>query len=177
MLEVMNELDEVWAEKLNEAAAKARASGRADVAEYLRLKATNDMIRQTSVNWLLGSLLEIADEEKRGGSRIVVETENPYRFAYRNAHLIGSLVSFRQGVRCLTVETGWTRTPADGFMRGGALAAARISHFGISKHNAELVLVLEEDTPNWFSVDQAGKRVPFDSRNLNHHFRIFLDTI
>ena len=177
MLEVMNELDEVWAEKLSEAAAKARASGRADVAEYLALKATNDMIRQTSVNWLLGSLLEIANQENRNDSRIIVETENPHRFAFRNAHLVGSLVSFRQGVRCLTVETGWTRTPADGFMRGGALAAARVSHFGISKHNAELVLVLEKDTPNWFSVDRAGKREQFDSRNLNHHFRIFLDTI
>jgi hypothetical protein len=177
MLKVMNELNQVWAEKLSEAAAKARASGRADVAEYLALKATNDMIRQTSVNWLLGSLLEIADEENRNSSRIIIETENPYRFAFRSAHLVGSLVSLRQGVRCLTVETGWTRTPADGFMRGGALAAARVSHFGISKHNAELVLVLEEDTPNWFSVDKAGKRKPFDSRNLNHHFRIFLDTI
>jgi len=177
MLKVMNELDEVWAEKLSEAAAKARASGRADVAGYLALKATNDMIRQTSVNWLLESLLEIVNRANHDGSRITIETENPYRFAFRNANLVGSSLSFRQGVRCLTLESGWTRTPADGFMRGGALAAARISHFGISKHNAELVLVLEKNTPNWFSVDKEGKREPFDSRNLNHHFRIFLDTI
>jgi len=174
MLKVMIELDEVWAEKLSEAAAKAHAAGRADVAEYLALKATNDMIRQTSANWLLESLLEIVNESNQGGARITIETENPYRFAFRNSHLVGSLLSFRQGVRCLTVETGWTRTPADGFMRGGALAAARISHFGISKHNAELVLILEKNVPSWFSVEKTGKRELFDAKNLQRHFQVFV---
>ena len=174
MLELMNELDEVWARKLSEARLKAQTSGSVDVAEYLALKATNDMIRQTSVNWLSESLLEIVNQSNQGGSRITIETENPYRFAFRNAHLVGSLISFRQGVRCLTVETGWTRTPADGFMRGGALAAARILHFGISKHNAELVLVLEKNTPSWFSVDIAGKRELFDAKNLQRHFQVFI---
>ena len=177
MLKVMNELDEFWAEKLSEAAAKARAAGRADVVEYLSLKASNDMLRQTSANWLFESFIEIANRTDHGGSSIKIETENPYRFSFRNAHLVGSLLSFRQGVRCLSVEAGWTRAPADGFMRGGALAAARITHFGISKHNAELVLVLDNDTPNWFSVNKEGRREPFDSRNLNHHFKIFLDTL
>jgi len=177
MLKAMNELDEVWAEKLSKATAKARAAGRADVAEYLSLKASNDMLRQTSANWLFESLTEIANRANDNGLRIIVETENPHRFSFRNAQMVGSLLSFRHGVRCLSVEAGWTRTPADGFMRGGALAAARITHFGISKHNAELVLVLEKDTPNWFSVDKDGRREPFDSRNLNHHFKIFLDTI
>ena len=177
MLKAMNELEEVWAETLNAALAKAQASGNRDVAEYLVLKASNDMIRQTSANWLFESLLEIANESNQNGARVTIETQNPYRFAFRNAHLIGSMLSFRQGVRCLTIEAGWTRTPADGFMRGGALAAARVTHFGMSKHNAELVLALEKDTPNWFSVDKTGRREMFDSRNLNHHFRIFLDTI
>lgn len=177
MLEVMNELDQFWAEKLGEAAAEARLSGRADVAEYLTLKATNDMIRQTSANWLFESSLEIANRASQSGSPIEIETESPHRFSFRNAQMVGSLLSFRQGVRCLTLEAGWTRTPADGFMRGGALAAARVLHFGISKHNAELILVLEKKLPNWFSVDQEGKRTPFDSRNLNHHFQVFLATI
>jgi hypothetical protein len=77
----------------------------------------------------------------------------------------------------LSVEAGWTRTPADGFMRGGALACALITHFGISKANDELILVRNENVPSWFSVAQDGKRSLFDSKNLQHHFRVFLGTV
>ncbi len=176
MLEVMNELNEVWAETLNAALTKAQASGNRDVAEYLALKAMNDMIRQTSVKWLFDSLLEIASFENRNGAGITTENKNSHQFAFKNANLVGSSLSFRQGVRCLSIEAGWTRTPADGFMRGGALAVARISHFGLSKHNIELLLISENNSPSWFSIDENGKRSLFDSRNLNHHFQVFLGT-
>jgi len=174
MLETMNELDEVWARKLSEAQIKAQAEGRGDVAEYLALKALNDSIRQTSVKWLFDSIVEIASFENRNGSSVAIENENSHQFAFGNANLVGARLNLSQGVRCLSIEAGWTRTPADGFMRGGALAAARILHFGISKHNAELLLVSEKNMPSWFSVDKEGKREIFDSRHLNEHFRIFL---
>ena len=171
----MNELEQVWTQKLSEARVKAQNSGRTDVAEYLTLRATNDMIRQTSVEWLLNSLLEIAAEANRNGANVAIETENAHRFQFGNAHLAGSLCRLRQGVRCLTVEAGWTRAPADGFMRGGALAVARIAHFGISKHNAELFLVQSNNLPNWFSVAKDGKRDLFNAKNLQGHFRVFTD--
>lgn len=174
MLEQMNELDEVWARMLGEARAKAQVSGSRDVAEYLALKATNDMLRQTSVNWLLDSTIEIASYANRNGANITIETEHPHRFAAGNADLAGSLARLRQGVRCLVLEAGWTRTPADGFMRGGALAVARISHFGLSKHNADLLLIRADDTPNWVSVDKEGKRELFNAVELRRHFQIFL---
>jgi len=173
----MNELDEVWTQMTNKALEKARADGRGDVAEYLELKTTNDTIRAASVKWLLDATLEIASFANRNDAAITIENENPHQFSFGNANLVGSLVRFRQGVRCLTIEAGWTRTPNDGFMRGGALAGARISHFGISKHNAELLLVQSNDLPSWFSVDTDGKRTLFDSNNLQQHFRIFLDAI
>lgn len=170
----MNELDEVWTQKINEALTRARADGRGDVAEYLALKAANDAIRAASVKWLLDSMLEIASFANRNGASITIENENPHQFAFKNANLVGSLARFRQSVRCLSVEAGWTRAPADGFMRGGALACARISHFGISRHNAELLLIKSNDFPNWFSVDENEKRSLFDARHLNQHFRVFL---
>ncbi len=173
----MNELDEVWTQMTNKALEKARADGRGDVAEYLELKTTNDTIRAASVKWLLDATLEIASFANQNDARITIENENPHQFSFGNANLAGSLIRFRQGVRCLTIEAGWTRTPNDGFMRGGALAGARISHFGISKHNAELLLVQSNDLPSWFSVDTDGKRTLFDSNNLQQHFRIFLDAI
>ena len=177
MLETMNELDEVWSQKIQKAIAEAANAGRSDVADYLALRAANDALRQTSVKWLFDSLLEIAAFSNRGGTNITIETENPHRFAFKNSILVGAFARLRQGVRCLTVEAGWTRTPADGFMRGGALAIGRVSHFGMSKYNAELFLVLENDSPAWFAADKDEKRSRFDSRNLNEHFQVFLGNI
>jgi hypothetical protein len=173
----MIELDEVWTQMLGEAIEKARASGQGDVAEYLALKANNDAIRAASVKWLLDSMLEIASLANRTGASVTIENENPHRFAMKNANLVGSLLNLRQGVRCLTVEAGWTRTPADGFMRGGALACAKISHFGISRYNAELLLLKSNDFASWFSVDENGKKDSFDSRHLNRHFQVFLGEV
>ena len=96
----MQELNEVWAGMLENALAKAEAEGRRDVADYLTLKAMNDAIRQASVQWLFGLLLEIAGNN----SQITIENENPHRFDFANSSLVGSLLSFRRGVRCLTVE-------------------------------------------------------------------------
>lgn len=172
---MMNELNEFWANSIDEAINKARAEGRTDVADYLALKATNDEIRAASSRWLFGSLLEIAHEAIRRGLNIKIENENPYRFEMNKATMVGSLLEFKFGIRRLTAEAGWTRTPQDGFMRGGALAFARLVHFGQAKHNAELILIRSKDSaPQWFAVDRAGHQTAFDSNNLREHFRIFL---
>jgi len=169
----MDELDEIWAHKLNEAINKARNEGRGDVAEYLALKAGNDALRTTGVKWLFDALLEIASFANRNNSSITIEKENPHRFAFGNSSLVGALLRLRRGVRCLTLEAGWTRTPTDGFMRGGALACARLTHFGIGKHNTELLLIHSNGLLNWISVDKNGRREVFDSRHFQKHFQIF----
>jgi hypothetical protein len=169
----MNELDEVWTQMMNQAIANAREAGRHDVAEYLTLKATNDFIRSTSVKWLFDSMLEIAAQYNRNRSSIKIENEDSHNFAFNRANMVGSRLMLRQGVRCLSIEAGWTRTPADGFMRGGALAAARIAHFGISNANEDLILLRENDLPQWFAIDKHERKTIFDSRNLQKHFQIF----
>jgi hypothetical protein len=89
--------------------------------------------------------------------------------------MVGSLIRFRFGVRSLTIEAGWTRTPADGFMRGGALAAARLTHFGQAKHNAELVLLRPGDNaPQWFAVTRNNTLAVFDMRSILEHFAVFI---
>lgn len=170
MLKTMNELDNLWQQMMEQAIGKTK---NADLAEYLALKASNDRIRSTGCQWLFDSFLELSEEVNRRGIRLEIESENPHRFPSGNSTIVGSLLKFQHGVRCLTIEAGWTRTPKDGFMRGGALALARISHFGISKENAELSLLLKKDLPEWFTF-QAGKRKQFDSNDLRQHFRIFL---
>jgi hypothetical protein len=172
----MNELDEVWTQMMNQAIANARETGRHDIAEYLTLKATNDFVRQTSVKWLFDSMLEIAARHNRNSFGVQIENETPHNFAFNKANMVGARLSLRQGVRCLSIEAGWTRTPTDGFMRGGALAAARITHFGIAKHDEEIVLLKQDDFPQWFAIDRAERKTIFDSRNLQKHFQIFTGT-
>lgn len=172
---IMNELDEVWAQKIQAAIADARRAGRSDIAEYLALKNINDTLRATSCRWLFNSFIELSDEANRRGIKLEIENENPHRFSVGHSTMVGSLLKFNYGVRSLTVQSGWTRTPADGFIRGGGLACARIVHFGMNKANAELLLVKNsENIPQWFSVSPEGKRNLISANNLREHFRLFL---
>lgn len=168
----MFELEEAWAQKLEEAIGTARAAGRDDIAEFLTLKATNDAVRHTGVQWLFGAMLENALLMPQ----IKIENETAHRFAFNHATMTGALLRLRLGVRCLTIEAGWTRAPGDGFMRGGALAAARFAHFGMMRENAELLLIKTgaDAAPNWFVAKENGARVLFDHAQINHHFRVFL---
>jgi len=170
----MNELDEVWSEMLGRAIAGAESSGRRDVADYLNLKAANDRVRQAGVQWLFDSFLELAGEANRINSAITMENEHPHSFAFKGANIVGALLRIRQGVRCLTVEAGWTRTPADGFMRDGALAIARITHFGMAKSNADLILARPGEAPKWFSMPDEQTRLYFRLDDIAGHFRTFL---
>lgn len=171
----MNELDEVWTQMIQEAILKARNSGRTDIAEYLALKAGNDMLRSTSCRWLFESFTELSDDANRQGIHLHIENQNPHRFSVGHATMVGSLISFQYGLRNITIEAGWTRTPQDGFIRGGGLACARISHFGMTKFNAELLLIKSaENVPQWFSISKEGKRNLISSNNLREHFNLFL---
>ena len=169
----MNELDRLWSQMLDEAIAAARGSGRGDVADYLDLKARNDALRSAGVRWLLEAMVGIAGEANRGAYAIEIEREDPHNFQHAGANMAGTLLKLRHGVRCLTVEAGWTRTPADGFMRGGALAAARLSHFGMAKMNAELLLKQNADALGWLARTPEGILVPADELFLRQHFAIF----
>ena len=170
----MNELDDLWRQMMEQALDKAKQSGKNDIAQYLLLKASNDAIRAAGCKWLFDSFLDLSEEVNRRGLKLDIESENPHRFLLANATMVGSSLKFRHGVRCLTIEAGWTRTPTDGFMRGNALAAARISHFGLPKSNAELALLLQKDLPEWFTLEPEGRRTGFDSKDLRKHFQIFL---
>lgn len=170
----MNELDELWSQMLSAATENARNAGQTDVADYLALKATNDTLRQTAVRWLFDSMIEIAGEANRLHAAINVERFEPHNFSHRGSNMVGSMLRIRHGVRCLTLEAGWTRTPTDGFMRGGALAFARLTHFGLPKSNAELMLLRADNMPAWTAVIGENTVRELDSEALREHFRIFL---
>ncbi|HZH33641.1 MAG TPA: hypothetical protein VEX64_02315 [Pyrinomonadaceae bacterium] len=174
----MNELEENWAAAMNEAERQARELGRNDVIDYLRLREANDAARRVGIEWLLNTFLEVAEEANRRGMKIKIEKSDAHRFAVGAATMQGSLIRLGLGVRTMTIEAGFPRLPQDGFVRGNGLACARISHFGISHANEELLLTRADkrEAPAWFSIDKNDVRHQFLVSRLKHHFAVFLGT-
>lgn len=167
----MTELDHVWAEMLDKATAKALDLEHTNIAAYLKLKAANDTIRSIGVGWFMDTTLEIAGEAVRRHAAITIEREEPHNFAHGNSNMVGTLLRIRYGVRCLTVEAGWTRTPRDGIMKNGALAFARITHFGLPQVGAEFRLVHGDSLPEW--LDERNSRI--ESKDLSYHVDVLCD--
>ena len=165
----MTELDHVWFEMLGSAGERAAAEGRHHLAEYLRLRATNDAIRTEGIKWLFDTVIELAAEAQRT-KNISIEREDPYAFHRGNSTRVGSALFVRNGVRCLTVEAGWARAPSHGIMQKGALAFARLVHFGMPRSGAELKLGFGDSLPEW--RDDNGLVV--DTQSLENHIRILL---
>jgi hypothetical protein len=160
---------------LAEAQSRAHATGRADIAEFLTVRRRNDLLRRTAIDWLLNEVVSLAGQANRAGAGIQIEQKEPHKFARRNATMVGRQVTLRRGVRALTIECGWPRTPRDGIVRGGGLACANIKHFGRRRANIELLLTpLSKDKPHWLISDDDRDRTVFAEETLRSHFVTFL---
>lgn len=166
----MSELEAEWARRLAEAEQRARTNGRGDVADYLALRALNDMARNTGIEWLLATFSAHAGEANRAGAGIGLAHTDAHRFRVGNSTMAGRRLMLSAGVRVLTIEAGWPRTPRDGIVRGGGLAAARITHFGNPPANDELLLMQNAgDAPRWMILDPAGLRPTLEEARVRQH--------
>lgn len=172
----MNELDTEWKERLAAAQQRAGAAGRSDVADYLFLRAENDMARSTGVEWLLEVFHALAGEINRAGAGVTVARNDSHRFSFGNSTMVGTELTFRVGVRSLTVEAGWPRAPRDGIVRGGGLANGRVSHFGNRAAGDELLLVRNTDgAPQWFVLEKSGARTALQQERIRQHITRLLN--
>ena len=166
----MSELDAEWARRVAAAEQRARAQGRGDVAEYLALRAANDLARGVGCDWLLETTAALAGEANRAGAAVTVTREDAHRFRVGHSTMVGRKLTLRAGVRELVVEAGWPRAPQDGIVRGGGLACARLTHFGDRGCDAALLLVAGAgDAPQWVVVGETGARVPLNEEQLRQH--------
>jgi hypothetical protein len=164
-------LDAEWARRVAAAEQRARAEGRGDVAEYLALRAQNDLARGVGCDWLLETFHAHAGALNRAGASISVTQEQEHRFHVGASTMVGRKLTLRAGVREVVVEAGWPRTPQDGIVRGGGLALARVTHFGDRKRNATLLLVAAAGrAPQWMDVaEETGARTPFVEEQVRRH--------
>jgi len=173
----VSELDEAWALALAEAEEKARAAGRKDISEYLALRGANDLIRKIGSDWLLTMFEKVAAEANRAGAGINIARNDEHHFKVGTANMVGRRLSLGRSVRVLLVETGWPRTPRDGFIRGGGLACANIKHLGIKSESEELRLVLNPGgTRVWIARGgKRGARSEIHEADVRNHIAVLLD--
>lgn len=172
----MSDLDEAWAMALSEAERRARMGGRTDVAQYLALRNSNDLLRKTAVNWLMETALQLAGEANRKGASIQIANDPQHRFQVGNATMVGRLLTLTFGVRSLLVEAGWPRTPQDGFIKGGGLACGSLRHRGIKSASQELQLMrAPAGSPRWVAQGKDGIAVYVDELKLKVHLATLLD--
>jgi hypothetical protein len=168
----MSELDEAWALALSEAEHRARLAGRSDIADYLSLKNSNDLLRKAGVDWLLAEFTTLAADANRAGASIQMSRQEEHRFKIGASTMVGHLITFTNGVRTLYVEAGWPRVPRDGFVRGGGLACANIRHLGLKTASEELLLTKSpKGTPVWKSL----KHPSIHESHMKRHIAILLD--
>jgi hypothetical protein len=168
----MSELDETWAAALSEAERRARLAGRNDVAEYLSLKNSNDLLRKAGVDWLFAEFTTLAADANRAGASIQISKQEGHRFLTGTSTMVGHLLTLTNGIRTLYVEAGWPRTPRDGIVPGGGLAAANIRHLGIRRANEELLLAKSTTgAPTW----KSDKHKFLHASHLRRHLTILLD--
>lgn len=165
----MSELDEAWEMALAEAQTRAHVAGRRDIAEYLSLRRRNDLLRRTGTEWLIEEFVALAGEANRSGAGIQLERHDEHRFSRGTASMVGKQVTLRRGVRAVTIESGWPRTPKDGIVRGGGLACANIKHFGRPRLNQELLLISStKGSPQWVVMNDDGQ-TRFTGIELQRH--------
>lgn len=172
----MSELDEAWAVALADAEARARSEGRADLTDYLALRTANDFLRTVGADWLLTSFNSIAGEANRAGSSLKLTTDDVHRFKVGNTTLVGRQITLENGVRRLSVEVGWPRTPRDGFIRGGGLACATIKHFGIKSLSEHLRLIIDPSgAPRWIAPETDEQFREVHEEDVRRHISILLN--
>jgi len=172
----MNDLEDAWELALAEAAQRAQRTGRADIARYLDLRRRNDLLRRTAIDWLNAAFTSLAADANRSSAGIQIERHEDHRFRRGPATMVGTAVIFRRGVRALTIESGWPRTPRDGIVRGDGLACANIKHLGRARLNDELVLAkTKNESPQWY-VQKDDQRSPLNDSILRRHFSILIQS-
>ena len=165
------DLEEAWELALAEATQRAHGAGRADIARYLDLRRRNDLLRRTATDWLHESVTALAADANRHGAAIQIERQTEHRFKRGSATMVGPQLVLRRGVRALSIEVGWPRTPRDGIVTGNGLACANLKHLGRPRANVELLLVASRTgQPQWLVIQNSGDRNALSEAHLREHF-------
>ncbi len=111
------------------------ANNQAYVAEYLKLKASNDQFRERGKQWLWETLEKLCAEinlqlAAKPDGQILQCGRQPWQFELQTNTGKATMAGERFGVRyrgqTLVIEIGWPQLPEHGFILDGGLARGQV---------------------------------------------------
>jgi len=172
ILRFMTTSEQFWSRLLDEEIARGNVSAEGVFQEYLSVRGANNNIRNEAAEWLFGSFVKFTQRLVSDGFQISVERNEESQFAFHWATLSGPSIVVSNGLRKLSCEVGSIKAPGHGIIKGGGIAIARLSHFGIPEKDQILRLIAGEETARWV-VDGSRTR-ELDAYDLVRHFKILL---
>jgi hypothetical protein len=153
-------------------------------ADYLKLKAENDKLREDGKQWLWNVLEKLCSEvngrlaEKSPGSILQVGRQE-WQFSIEDSTMVGERFGARYLTRTLVVEAGWPRLPEHGFVPDGGLARARV---GLSQNImlealtvAEFILKRQgKGAPSWYVISDKKIGEPVTESKLRSYLNLML---
>ncbi len=152
--------------------------------EYLALKAMNDRLRESGLQWLWGRLDRLSGELNRRlvsqGNRSQVQIgRQDWQFKVENSVMVGQRFGLRHSQRTLTIEVGWPRESQHGIVPGGGLARGRI---GLSRNPmfepqtiAELTLNRQgQGDPVWHVISNNKLGEHITESHLRNYLKMVL---
>jgi hypothetical protein len=168
----MTASDEFWLKLLDQEIARGTVSAEGVFQDYLAVRGANNDIRNNAAEWLFETVLQFSEKLNANGFEIITERNAESQFVFHWATLTGPSMFFSNGIRRLSCEVGSIKAPGHGIIKGGGIAIARLSHFGIPEKDQILRLVAGEETARW--VVDGVKTRPFDAYDIARHLRILV---
>jgi hypothetical protein len=168
----MTTSEHFWSKLLDDEIARGNVSAEGVFQDYLSVRGANNEIRNDAAEWLFESFVAFSNRLSSDGFQISVERNTDTRFAFHWATLSGSSIIVSNGLRKLSCEVGSIKAPGDGIIKGGGIAIARLSHFGIPEKDQILRLLVGEEKARW--VVDGNRPRDFDAYDLVRHFKILL---
>ncbi|MEP7271766.1 MAG: hypothetical protein ABI882_09685 [Acidobacteriota bacterium] len=138
--------------------------------DYVALRAANDLIRERGKVWVFETLSRLCLEQ---GHELTLGRQD-WRFEVGRSVMVGERVGIRYRGSTLTIEVGWPRTPADGFVPDQGLARGRISLSTSPILSAKPVeeLILRSNAGHgalWYSIRNGRLGEELTERRLREH--------
>lgn len=149
-------------------------------ADYLSLKASNDLLREQSKQRLFELLDVICSEINIGlGGPPIQVGRQEWEFTVGTSTMVGERFGARHRERTVVVEVGWPRQPQHGFVPDGGLARGRI---GFSQNTmlepkplTQLILKRRGDgEPQWRLIANKTLGEPVTSTLLRSYLNLLL---
>ena len=149
-------------------------------AEYIALRAANDRLRVSGLQWFWDALQETTAQENSASPVMLQTARQEWKFNVGKSVMVGERFGVRFRGKTLLIELGWPREPEHGFVPGNGLARGQVS-FSLSPILAEQVvdeLILKPGSnsePVWFTFVNGKPEVEVTRERIRGYLRKLQD--